>query len=182
MQDFTLAAMANGVSSRTGGFGTSARGGGFTGTGGSISAKNAAQPISTATSELKNLASSYMAMQAQSAAQQMAYQTASAERAMQFNAEEAQKNRDWQERMSNTQYQRAMADMKKAGLNPILAYTQGGAGVPSGATASGYAMSGAGYTPSESAIKAYMIGDVVESISKIATSAVNALKDFKWFK
>lgn len=52
-----------------------------------------------------------------------------------FNREEAQKNRDWQERMSNTQYQRAMADMQKAGLNPILAYSQGGAGVPGGAQA-----------------------------------------------
>lgn len=53
-----------------------------------------------------------------------------------FNAEQAQIQRDWQERMSNTQYQRAMADMQKAGLNPILAYSQGGAGVPNGATAS----------------------------------------------
>lgn len=52
-----------------------------------------------------------------------------------FNAEQAQIQRDWQERMSNTQYQRAMADMQKAGLNPILAYTQGGAGVPNGAVA-----------------------------------------------
>lgn len=53
-----------------------------------------------------------------------------------FNAEEAQKLRDWQERMSNTSYQRAMADMKKAGLNPILAYQQGGASVPGGSAAS----------------------------------------------
>ena len=52
-----------------------------------------------------------------------------------FNAEQAQIQRDWQERMSNTQYQRAMEDMKAAGLNPILAYSQGGAGVPNGASA-----------------------------------------------
>ena len=38
-----------------------------------------------------------------------------------FNASEALKNRNWQEKMANTSYQRAMADMEKAGLNPILA-------------------------------------------------------------
>lgn len=53
-----------------------------------------------------------------------------------FNAEQAQIQRDWQERMSNTQYQRAMADMQAAGLNPILAAGGSGAGVPGGATAS----------------------------------------------
>ncbi|UYD39199.1 MAG: DNA pilot protein [Wigfec virus K19_141] len=57
------------------------------------------------------------------------------ERANKENKLEAQINREFQERMSSTAYQRAMDDMKKSGLNPMLAYQQGGASVPSGSQA-----------------------------------------------
>ena len=62
--------------------------------------------------------------------------------AMNYNSTEALANREWQEHMSNTAYQRAVEDMKKAGLNPILAFANGGASTPGGSagTISGASM------------------------------------------
>lgn len=74
---------------------------------------------------------------------QYQFNESNALRAQQFEVEQAQKLRDWQEYMSSTSYQRAMADLKKAGINPLLAFqTLSGASTPSGAMASGFNASG----------------------------------------
>lgn len=58
-----------------------------------------------------------------------------------YNAEQAAIQRGWQERMSNTSYQRAVADLSNAGLNPAMVMGGSpGATTPSGSASSGTAV------------------------------------------
>lgn len=84
-----------------------------------------------------------------------------AELSRNFSAEQAAVNRDFQERMSNTQYQRAVQDMKAAGLNPALAYSNMKTNAPSGSAASGSAASGpsASFSSKSYAASAEMIAN-----------------------
>lgn len=86
-----------------------------------------------------------------------------------FNASEARKNREWQEYMSNTAHQREVADLKAAGLNPILSVT-GGNGAPVGSGATAYADS-SGVSALGGVISSILASNATLSAAALASSA-----------
>lgn len=95
----------------------------------------------------------------------------SQERTNAMNQDMAREQMAFQERMSGSAYQRSMTDMKTAGLNPVLAYSQGGASSPTGAmsmASNPYANASSDY--SNSAKAAFMESQMMKAaLSKTAS-------------
>lgn len=86
------------------------------GTGGSVNS-------ATSMSQTMGTAASQRAINTTGAANASAYNAW--KEAAKYNSEQARIQREWQERMANTVYQRTVSDMKAAGINPVLAAGMG---------------------------------------------------------
>lgn len=95
------------------------------------------------------------------------YNSAEAIKQRSWASRENQLQRDWYTEMSNTAYTRSMQDLKNAGLNPILAYSNGGAAVSSTTTTPGSAGSSQGVG-----------GDSFSSILNSLANVASAVADF----
>lgn len=97
-------------------------------------------------------------------------------RANKTNIQLQEKQLSWEERMSNTAYQRAVTDMKAAGINPMVAWQQGGASTPSTSAAQVIPEDALARGVSSAADKAALVLQLKQMDANIALTNANAEK------
>lgn len=118
--------------------------------------------------------------------QEQKYNTYEAELQRAWSAQQAQINRDYQERLSNTAYQRSVADLRAAGLNPAMAILGGGgfssASTPTGSQPSGATASGTNSAQAVSMMLSAVAGTAINSTAQAFMNQKNiaaGLADYK---
>lgn len=90
-----------------------------------------------------------------------------------WSAEQAEINRQFQKELSDTAYKRAVKDLLDSGLNPALAYSQGGASSPAGAVGTTSAQGVYSQNDQVAYTRIFMqfLGQLVGSASKVISAS-----------
>lgn len=102
------------------------------------------------------------------AAKQRAFEQSERLAVQDYNSAEAAKARDFNMMMDSTRYQRTMADLQSAGVNPMALFMNGGAGVGgSGSISAASSSVGSGSSASNGGNSASAVGGIIRALTSL---------------